>query len=153
MGRGNYIPPVSSSYAEYDTIYVDKECVYGEDYWEQEDNDFYFEYLEFKDELISRFTDRFRSFEKNDSDWLNDYRTKIVADNRLCMLTVCDDDTYIAVSVIAKDDDYDQRIVNIANRHVENYAKGLKEIILDMYGEYRYRTSAWTSARVVKEIA
>lgn len=154
MGRGNYIPPVSRySNADYETIYIDNELVYGEKHWENcREDDYYFYYQDFKEDLISEFTRRFPTFSKNDEEWL-DSTTKIVAENSLCMLTVCDDDNYIAVSVISKEDDYNAGLVNLANRHLPNYAKFLKEFALDTYGQYRVRTSAWTSAIIKKEVA
>ena len=83
---------------------------------------------------------------------MNDYSTKIVAENELCMLTFCDCDSKIAVSVIAKENEYDSR-VNLANRHLETYAKALKDYVLDRFGEYSYRACAWTSGTVKKEVA
>jgi len=111
MGRGNYIPPVSCySSADYDCIYVDDELVYGEEHWEKcSQADYYYLYEDFKETLIDSFLRRFPSFVRNDAEWL-DNQTKIVAENELCMLTVCDYDTYLAVSVIAKEDDYNEAI-------------------------------------------
>jgi hypothetical protein len=151
VGRGNYVPPVSnSSNAKYSCIYVDKRLVYGEEYWNL-GSDFSEETDEFKQGLIYQFEERFKSFYRNNRQWLEDYRTRILAENNLCMLTFCDDDSYFAVSVIAKEDDNDHRILNLANRHLDNYAKALKDIVLDLYGEYRYRVDTYSSGIVRRE--
>jgi hypothetical protein len=154
MGRGNYIPPVRCySSADYDCIYVDDELVYGEEHWEKcSQADYYYLYEDFKETLIDSFLRRFPSFVRNDAEWL-DNQTKIVAENELCMLTVCDYDTYLAVSVIAKESEYDPGLVNLANKHLNVYAAHLKKFALDTYGEYRVRDTAWTSATVRREDA
>lgn len=153
MGRGNYIPPVSSySNAEHITIYVDKEDIYGEEYWESEDSDLaYYEYEDFKINLLADFTDRFPTFLRLEKkNWLSD-DTLIIAESDLCILTIHDDDSYIALSVIAKEDEFRPQILNLANRHIESYGKAMKQIILDTYGKYLFRTSAWTCGSVKRE--
>jgi len=150
MGRGNYIPPISSySRADYSTIYVRYEIICGEEYWQDENSYIAMIEEDFKANAMYEFIAKFKSFEINDKQWLRDHSTKVIAENNLCMLTICYDETYIAISVISKDDD--EKIVNLANKHLDSYANALKKIVLRLYGEYRYRTSAWTSATVRRE--
>ena len=153
MGRGNYIPPISSySRADYETIYFYKDAIYGEDYWEDSNLDLELEYLDFKFNLLSFFENKFPSFNRVKREWL-DNETRVIAENGLCQLTISDCQVYIAISVIAKEDDYNSGIVNLANKRLDNYAKALKDYALSTYGEYSQRNGAWTTETITKETA
>lgn len=148
MGRGNFIPSRSENYKGF---YVDYEALYGENYWENEDDDQQrINYEDFIDNLKCELKSKFKSFidpsKYKNGVWRN-RDEKIQLENSLCSLITSDNECTLAVYVVI--DEY-QENMNLAVRHLENYSNGLLEVLKNILPENSIscRSSAWTSSRV-----
>lgn len=130
-------------------------CLLGE----LECGDDTFEYDEFESELrrddmqynlCEMLRKRFPSFEYVNK-WVSNTR-KALLENELFYIVLEDNQWSIAVELIQKEGEYGgEEKVGLQMGLYLKYLKGIKEILLDMYGEIGTYNGAWTSGRLRKE--
>lgn len=154
MGRGNvcvtgeyeglYYVPFSSYSPEYenelDEIIIDYDLM-NEDI--KQDLDM------FADSFAKKYT----SFSKTDG-WISNTERAIL-ENSLFQIVLEDSEWAMAVKLIQKEQGYYDRgnIVNLQKRHFENYLKGMKEALFELYTELGVYGGAWTSGTIRREEA
>lgn len=102
--------------------------------------------------FCDQFKKRFSSFERCGSrHWLTN-SSRAVLENRLFYIALEDNEWSMAVELIQKEDYY-HPIEGLQARHYRGYLDGIRDVLLDIYGEVCVRTGAWTSGTIRKEDA
>lgn len=143
MGRGNVC------------VNKENEGLYYVDYnnfrpWLEEENYEIDEYQldDFKEEFIIEIKKRFKSFID-----INEFENnkEILLRNNLFSIAIEDNEWSLAVELLETEDYYDSpNLDGLRYKHSNNYLNGIKETLLDMFGEIGIRTSAWTSGTIKK---
>lgn len=120
MGRGNYY--ASGNYAAQ--WYVEYEP-------------------DILEEAFREIKERFASFHKQDKWFRRD--SHILLANDIFYVGVADNESTIAVFLSSKDDDITD---GLASRHFDAYEKGIRDILLGLFGEVYVPTSSWTSQKI-----
>lgn len=164
MGRGNTRttdPYESTTYVDYDFINVyQHESLTNEDgeilcvlqgETDNYDNNFtnwkYDEYLsqlnynDFEENLTYLLKKRFPSLRQHDHEPLQ---------NELFTIELEDNEWSLAVLLRCKDS-YDYNIGNLQKRHHASYTEGIRRAVLEMMPSFSIPTSAWTSAKIMKD--
>lgn len=157
MGRGN-VTPGKVEGAKY--FYIDKELIYGEDYYNKDINEFNFqfyfdEFINSLIELIGQKWDSFRAVEDSRKVGLRTY-AYIICKNSLVNIEMMDNQSSVmlSVSIPEHNDPAVRNKTGLAYKHLNNYYKGIIKIFKDVYdkefleGKLRVKTSAWTSGAI-----
>ena len=147
MGRGNAWPRGGND-REFRMVYVDCESIYGENYWDNDD-EFLLQdnYNDFKENLIGAIQTMFPSFDKPSKDNWEGNEDFILLENQLMQVKLIDNESSIAVVLQVKEFwDYHTKYKNLANHLLPNMAKKLFDELSSGYGyKLRVRSCAWTS--------
>ena len=114
------------------------------------------------DELESEFTrdsfeysfmeivkKRYPSFDHVDK-WISRSRRALL-ENKLFYIVTEDNQGSVAIELIQKESEYgSEDLVGLQMGLYLKYLEGIKNILLDMYGEVKIRTGAWTSGVIMK---
>ena len=133
MGIGNYYLDAAES------VYIDKEEVYGEYYWEDEFSEFSF----FYDDLISHILDALPpSFHKTKCSWL-DRERQLIAESGMFRISIVDWESYFSLNVEVIDD---IQCASLAKHHLHRTSSRIFDKLNQIYGLH-IRCSAWTSGK------
>ena len=131
MGIGNYY------LEDAESVYIDKEDVYGEDYWLSEYLEFAFEF----DDLISHVLHTLpASFQRSCKTWLDNERL-LIAESEMFRVCIVDWESYFSLNIEPKDD---TPCAGLARYHLNKTAKRIFDKLNKIY-HLRIRCSAWTS--------
>lgn len=130
MGRGNYY--ASGDYATQ--WYVG----YAHDIPEDE---FVSELV--KKEVMYQIATRYPSFWKTDI-WIR-RDSHVLLENQLFYIGIADNENSIVIFLSSKDDGITD---GLASRHFDVYEKGIRDILLGLFGEVYVPTSSWTSQKI-----
>ncbi|MCB1659427.1 MAG: hypothetical protein KDI39_14505, partial [Pseudomonadales bacterium] len=135
MGVGNYFCPDGCN------VYIDKEEVYGENYWEEED-DFY-DFSFFYDCLIDFIIESLsKTFTATDRKFLDRERV-LIAESAMYQVTIVDWENYFSLNIEPIED---LKHSPLAKYHLEVVANRIFDKINACY-DLSVRTSAWTSGK------
>lgn len=82
--------------------------------------------------------------------WISRTRRAIM-ENELFTIAVEDNETSLAVELLQKEVQYDDRLLGFQKRHFERYKEALKAAMLERVPEITFPTSAWTSGTIRAE--
>lgn len=124
--------------------------LYVSDYEEewQEDNECLKE-GEVLDELMDDLTEKFPSLSRCD-EWITKERHAVL-ENKLFYIALEDNEWAMAVELIQKESDYDDRLLPLQKRHYENYLKGIKDALFNQFDTLGTYSGAWTHTIIHKE--
>ncbi|HMX98812.1 MAG TPA: hypothetical protein PKC44_03410 [Agitococcus sp.] len=135
MGIGNYLLVGAES------VYIDKEQVYGENYWLEEDYEFDSKFL-FED-LIYHIREALpSSFHDTARCWL-DRERQIIAESGMFRVSIVDWDIYFSLNIEIIDD---IQIASLAKYHLNKTANRIFDKLNQIY-DLRVRDTAWTSGK------
>ena len=110
-----------------------------------------YNYNDMIDIIRDRMMLKYNSFVATDR-WVSDGGSRCdrraFAENELFFIAVEDNQWSYAIELIQKGP---ESLSGLQKRFYQTYLNSLRDIILDVYGEVSYRTSAWTSGTIVKE--
>ena len=136
MGIGNYYLDAAES------VYIDKEAVYGKGYWEDDEKHFDdFSFL-FSD-LICHILEALPScFHKTKHSWLDRERL-LIAESGLFRVSIVDWDWCFSLNIEVIDD---RAASSLAAYHLSKTATAIFDKLSQVY-DLQIRTSAWTSGK------
>lgn len=143
MGRGNFCPCGNITFQWY---------INDANYYDGEFNEYYDYDLEAEDihYALEKIKERFPSFyecrECKDSYWGQVVRLK----NKLFEIGTADNQWSAAIYI--KECDNLEENYGLAEKHFEEYKNGIKDILLDIFGEIYLRNGPWMSSKLTKEI-
>lgn len=134
-------------------------CVSPHEAWERErDNGEEFEYDEtgswlcyedFKANLKAELKSKFKSLRDTD-EWIDRYQHAIL-ENDLFYIVLEDNEWSVAVELIQKEDPYSDKLLGLQLGLYQKYLSGIKNTILDLFGEVGVYQCAWTHGVERKE--
>ena len=157
MGRGNV-----RVFNEFEEVYYvpfeefeEKSYDFEKDEYDEESEKEFKDYLydDFKENLYSYFTTKFKSFSKPfEKKWIG-REDFIVAENKLYYLTLCDNEWSIAVKLLQKENSYYENytIDGLQKKHFESYKNGLLKTLFDISSEVYGYNGPWTSKKLENE--
>lgn len=160
MGRGNVCV-----FGEYEGLYfadrcyldfyipVDGEADDGKFYYEIDDIDDYaysyhlseMYYEDFVNDFIYQFKKKFKSFTETGDTY------GAILKNNLFTIEIEDNMWSYAVKLIQKEDDYDNHLEGLQKKHYENYLKGIRDVLLDLFPSIGTYRGAWMSGTLTRE--
>jgi hypothetical protein len=101
-------------------------------------------YEDFIYEFVDAFTKRFKSFTKTGKE----YGT--IMESNLFEIEIEDNQWSYAVKLIQKECWYDNHLEGLQKKHHENYLKGMKEILLDLFPSIGTYAGAWCHGTITR---
>jgi len=149
VGRGNFCP--CGEFA--DQWYIDYDA-YEWDDDEHEEYEIDYELLnEDIDILMDEICKRFPSFYREEKQMNHYWGQRQILENKFFVIGTADNEWSEAVFIQMKDDIWPCEQENLAIRHFESYCKGIREIMLDLFGTIYLRNGPWMSSKLMKEVS
>lgn len=117
--------------------------------WEYCDGDTEWLEQEVIEELMDDLIEKFPSLSRCD-EWITRERHAIL-ENKLFYIALEDNEWAMAVELIQKENDYDDRLLPLQKRHHENYLKGIKNALFNQFDTLGTYCGAWTHKTIHKE--
>lgn len=147
MGRGNFCPCGDAA----DQWYIDYDFYRLND---DEHDEYETDYDLLDDDVNAAFLmiqNRFPSFSPCDK-YMNHYWGQTARlENKYFYIGTADNEWSEAIFIVMKDDLYPEE-EPLANRHFDQYCKGIQEILLDVFGTVYLRNGPWMSSKIEKAV-
>lgn len=105
---------------------------------------------DFEREFVSAMMKRFKSFRKVDK-WVSG-EIRAILENDLFYVALEDNQWSVAVELLQKETEYGTgELIGLQAGLYQHYLNGIKEILLDMFGEVGTYSGPWTSGVIRKE--